>query len=611
MPSQATRPPSLTHSVRTASSSDHGLETPPPGTHSPAASILSSKPLPVPPPEHPAFVQLSLSRTQKRSRPPRIRVSPTTALLKPRVFTAFLIYVSWEEFETLALSSKTWRNSLRDAELRDVLLSRFVPGYSVCRSHADMFSFRDVLLDFTDLQLFMSSQDLQLHKYPMHALTILSASQPSTSQSRRSHKYAAFCQAHSRFVLLLQSLVHSSPFPFAEESDDTRWRPRPSAAQNVRELVFPAPLSYFGNPASVVDRARETTSRKHRSVSSVLKRSGTRISEDGVLGRRFSVFGGSKAPPPPSADPHALKLYAESWRGWRRALNRSGTMSEGEDDRVFRPPHRRFASTAVSSQSSLDTSPNTSPSSQGSGNAPAAPTISSLHDIRMAASRLRAPVLRVFHPCSQMDDDAIAACETQLDDAGLWEHLSTGDVVCNLGFLPPEEEKGSDSDHSSVQDSEKRLWLLFDGTALVPYVPPAQLPLADPLTLPSPMYYAHILPPLLNPTYLMALPRCTAAQLSLVYMPTQVVSPHSPTGFARTKRYMWTARLPPKERPGLGEGWQGQWVLEGEGTKEGKEMLLDALRGDSNKPRKWEVVIEKSSASRLWLRLVVAIVLSR
>jgi hypothetical protein len=229
-------------------------------------------------------------------------------------------------------------------------------------------------------------------------------------------------------------------------------------------------------------------------------------------------------------------------------------------------------------------------------------TITMPHDIRAATSRLRAPILRVFFPCSRVDHRTITACEAQLDDAGLWQHLSVGDIICNLGYLPPSDRASPfGSEMSSDDASRPESWMIFDGTFLVPYNPSAILPISEPLLLPSPFYYAHITPPPINPRFIAALPR-ENPELSLVHLPTRVPSPHSPYGFARIRKYMWLAHLRPHVRPGLGKGWHGEWILEGEGTREGRQSLVDALRGGAK--REWELVMERSTPTRIWLRSV-------
>ncbi|KAI0062266.1 hypothetical protein BV25DRAFT_665226 [Artomyces pyxidatus] len=591
--SSVLRSPSLTRSERTASSTPsivHGMAA----KAAPVADQLGQ--------------DSARFRTFSTFLPARTRLSLNNLLQKPSILHRFLLYTPWDDFRALAQASKESRNILRHPELKDVVLSRFVPGYSYCLRYADMQSFREVEVGFYHLDLFMASQQVSLHQFPAHALAILSALWPMPHQQAKSERFIALCQAHSRLVLLLQSLIHSSPLPLTEEPDDVRLQLRNGPQQPGRELVFPAPLSYFGNNLTAAEQslARQPTKKKHGRFFSVSAAS-SRPPEDGTLTRSRSrisstVFGRNKVPPPPpSADPLGLKLYAESWRGWRRALAASGSTSDDDED-LFRRPTRRFAS--QSSRSSVDNSLSSSRSrsSRIPESPPAAPMISSPHDIRMATSRLRAPILRVFHPCPELDQDAISACEAQLEDSGLWQHLSIGDVVCNLGYLPPEESSSS-SEFSSEQNANTGLWLLFDGVQLVPYAPPATLPLAEPHLLPSPLYYTHITPVAVNPRLSLTLPRAEP-QLSLVHLLTQVRSPHSPNGVARIKKYMWLAHLRARSRPGLGEGWHGEWVLEGEGTKEGRQSLIDALRGDASAEREWELVLEKSNSSRIWMRLL-------
>lgn len=102
--------------------------------------------------------------------------------------------------------------------------------------------------------------------------------------------------------------------------------------------------------------------------------------------------------------------------------------------------------------------------------------------------------------------------------------------------------------------------------------------------------------------------------LSLSLLSSDVPSPHSHSGHARVKRYVWLGRMRIKEEEaetlGLGEGWAGEWVLEAEGTKEGKQELLDAYEEQDNEHRfmgrEWEVIREKSGRGRVWLRYVVS-----
>lgn len=72
---------------------------------------------------------------------------------------------------------------------------------------------------------------------------------------------------------------------------------------------------------------------------------------------------------------------------------------------------------------------------------------------------------------------------------------------------------------------------------------------------------------------------------------------------------MWTARVWRQGmgmgfEDGVGDGWLGEWVLEAEGTREGRQVLLDCLggEGEGEVRREWELVREKSGGGRLWLK---------
>lgn len=529
--------------------------------------------------------------------------------------------------------------------------------------------------------------------------------------------------AHSRFVLYLQSLVHSaSPSPSSdfEELDDVLASPRslrsPQQAA-VRELVFPAPLSALSADPSTSNDALSTTSsttsrtasRRRltrsgtfestlldvpsgaRAASLSPKRSSSAVAESIPRSKhaRFSfIFHKPRVPPPPpSGDPFALKLYSGSWRRTisphKRqsvafaAVDEDGWSSAQEGE--LKMPHRRFGSVSFSSESELSspssisrTTPDSDASSPpghrraatsagaeaGSSRsrpsqhgenvtspaplAQAGPRSTSAHDLFLATSRVRAPVLRVFAPCAELDEAAITNCEDQLIRAGLWEHLSDGDIVCNFGYVPPvaspqssDDGSAASSSSSAAEEGNRQKWLMFNGYCLVPYIPPSPAPLESPLTLPSPFYFANILPAFMDPTFILALPQQTSPSpqrsrpgtsdgrltifeprhdLKLVNISTRVPSPNSPSGFVMVRKYMWLARIT-YVGPGsgteagvaLGRGWQGEWVLEAEGTREGRQGLIEALSGGTvgpglRKRGQWEVVREKSGGGRLWLR---------
>lgn len=495
------------------------------------------------------------------------------------------------------------------------------------------------------------AQRVPLHRYPMHALETLSALYPTTEQEDMTLKLVSLSQAHSRFILLLQSLVHSSHIPTYQEPEEYRSR-LGLMKTGLRELTFPTPLSLFpeierqtvpdidslpsfrshGRHGSASSRlgifnlspkssSSPSTPKKSKSEASVILSGPSTTPSRKGFRRRVSLFRtNSKVtpPPPPSFEPNSLKFYGASWRNRRtasQAPSLSFFASTEDEDSPLEPPHRRFASANNSSASSL--SPPGTPNwreSLGSSIRSSSP-----HDLQLALSRTRAPVLRVFVPCTEMDDTMIIACEEQLEDAGLWSHLSTGDIICNLGFVPPTPtDSGSNIDESSTPSEPgldaNRKWLLFNGYTLVPFTPPEPPAVDDPLTLPTPFYYAHILSPFHNQRYNLRLPPSDfdeLPQLTLVFSSTKVKSPHSPSGYAMVKKYMWVAKVTRFARTNLarfgegeaiGDGWKGEWVLEGEGTIEGRQILIDCIRGCETAKREWEFVREKSGGGRIWLK---------
>lgn len=564
--------------------------------------VGSSKQLPSLPPQ-PNHVRSGSRRSTFRAssavpssimRPGSLR----SVLQEPHILARFLRYVRWHDFQSLALTCRACSNVLHNPKLRDAVLSRFLPGYRYCLQHADADSISRIEVEFSDLSHFMVSQQLPLHHYPTLALTTLSSS-GSAALEKKIQRLVMLCQAHSRMILLLQALIHSAS-SVREEQDDPSLRYRNSAQQGGRELVFPAPLSFTPNDEDSKANAAAPPRGDFRfaTMPSATGRS-RRTLKVNPLRRSPSVMSmlrkNTVPPPPPEADPLSLKIYAGSWRGRKRM----STVPSQYDEKVSRRP-KIVVSTSESSSSSTANSPSPFSARQ----AEISPiTITMPHDIRVATSRLRAPILRVFFPCSKVDHRTIAACEAQLEDAGLWQHLSVGDIICNLGYLPPSDVGLSGNEMSFDDASSPESWMIFDGNVLVPYTPSAILPISDPLSLPSPFYYAHITPPPINPRFIAALPR-GEPELSLTLLPTKVPSPHSPNGFVRIRKHMWVAHLRAHVRPDLGEGWHREWILEGEGTKEGRQSLLDALSGCVNVNRVWELVMERSTPTRIWLRLI-------
>ncbi|KAF8150669.1 hypothetical protein B0H34DRAFT_147924 [Crassisporium funariophilum] len=238
------------------------------------------------------------------------------------------------------------------------------------------------------------SQRVGLHRYPMHALRSLTSLYPTPEDDEMSSKLIALTQAHSRFVLLLQSLVHSSNEPMPLEPEEIKWKARFQPVQNLRELTFPSPLAYTQasppspppksgtTPALVPKRPSHKLSRSqptnsphltssahtpldfapHPTLYSMKVNHGPRPSANSLSsmmsnashpsskkGRRLSLFGkssyGTPLPPPPE-EPRALKTYSSTWR-------RSVYPVDGADENGFalKSPSRRFGTNASSDSS--------------------------------------------------------------------------------------------------------------------------------------------------------------------------------------------------------------------------------------------------------------------
>jgi hypothetical protein len=424
----------------------------------------------------------------------------------------------------------------------------------------------------------------------MHALSTLMS--PQSLPSDMSIKLRELAQAHSRFVLLLQSLAHSSSSPMSE-IENIPWSS--SFPPAFKELHFPAPLSYhelgLRNSSVISIRNVSTTRTKKSNVAPGPAR----------LRKGNSIFRSSKPrPPPPSSDP-ALRQYSDTWRRSLRpslwALDEFGN---------FKSQRPQLASDDFSSDA-FSLTPSTRFAASDRDHSPLGARYTSPHDFELASSRAHAPVLRVFVPCTTLDDTSIAACEDQLIDAGLWTHLSEGDIVCNLGYVPPKNPEPATNEDSCPLPSA--LWLLFDGSNLVPYSPSDPPPVRDVLTLPSPFYYSHILPPLSNPTFVLdlpphlSLPNSPRPQFSLAPVMTKVKSPRSTGGFAMVKQYKWLAILG-GPKADVGPVWQTEWIFEGEGTTEGKRLLNELItrREKSNERWVWEIEREKCSQTRIWFK---------
>ena len=157
----------------------------------------------------------------------------------------------------------------------------------------------------------------------MHALRILTSIYPTFEDDDMTSKLIALAAAHSRFVLLLQSLAHSSSEAFPQEQEEIRWKSRLMPVQNIRELTFPRPLAFAQVPHGSAEVNRPKPPSKK--------------------GRRISIFG-NNADLPPAREPRTLKQYSSVWR---KSAYSSSTLA----------PNRRFPCANTSSDSSISGCP--------------------------------------------------------------------------------------------------------------------------------------------------------------------------------------------------------------------------------------------------------------
>ncbi|KAG6845460.1 hypothetical protein H0H87_008820 [Tephrocybe sp. NHM501043] len=589
------------------------------------------------------------------------RIPVAYVLRQPRVLAGLLNYIQWPALHALLSASREYRGLFSDPALRQLILVRFVPGYEACR---DPYSSQasPLTIDFHHLHLFSVSQSVPVHTYPTHALRSLFTLPPVNEPE----PLAALSQAHSRFVLLLQSLVHSS--------HNLMIPPEPQhvlllekLSPSIPELTSPAPLSYKAPPLPPPPSISRPPLSKPK--LKLLSGSTRRLSKN-----IFKTLP-SRPPPPPVAEPPALRCYSSTWKRSVPYQYPSEAYSHSDSENDLVPPRRRYVgSTSTSSNSRSSLSRSSTPTPPTSNSSPSPPPSRSRfplsplstptpHDFIHAMSPSRAPVLRTYVPCtapSQQPETTIR-CEEQLIDADLWAHLSVGDIVANLGHVPlssepekPATQVSSETRHASLNPSAfasppgppAANWLLFNGSILVPFTSSrgAPVPVPDALTLPSPFYYSHILPRLANPVFaLRRMPRFSTASPSprskthgkamepeeidiamrLVHLPARVQTVNG--GAAVVRRYKWLARVfvdshqDPSNEPELGLGWQGEWILEGDGTMEGREVLLDYLvgrgrmqgrvngKGKERQPQdeavwEWELVRERCRKGRIWFK---------
>ncbi|KAG8710495.1 hypothetical protein FRC08_017097 [Ceratobasidium sp. 394] len=555
------------------------------------------------------------------------------ALSQLGVFATLLRYLTWHEFRSLVMTSRTIRATLDVDEHMDVILARFVPGYGY-----GVRSPNQIRVSLDDLETFILSQHISLHLYPTHALSVVdSLADMMHLVSRTTERFQSLTAAHSRFVLLLRSRVLAAPNP--PEIDDSAVVSAAAASKDAtatRQLMFPAPL-FCVTPA---DQPKSRAPSQHTASTQLTLRRRLSASTPSLS----SLFGLSakgsrrKRPlPPPSPINRRSSIFVSAHKrastyGGHLPRSRStppqtASRSEDENISVLKPPrpfYRRHASLPGSSASSTRGSLGVLSESAAEHSAASSidhthiPLPAGTHDPLYAAVRGRAPVLRVFAPTDTLSPRAIKACETLLRSAGLWDWMIPGDIVCNLGYVPRSETDQPQSSQTpkvdefgvvgvgsiasllgDTQSEDPRGWLIFTGKVLVPYFPPAPPPPdIRVLRLPGPAYYAHLGPPTAGLIYGLKIPRITSERTMRLEHSAGLI--RSTWGVARVWRWVWVAEFRVERAENMGDEWAGDWVLEGMGTREGEKVLLNAM--DGKDMRFWEFVREKSGNGRIWLR---------
>jgi hypothetical protein len=252
------------------------------------------------------------------------------------------------------------------------------------------------------------------------------------------------------------------------------------------------------------------------------------------------------------------------------------------------------------------------------------PPSGDIHALSQAFRLTRAPIFRVFVPCPQLNPVVMRACMSQLHAASLVPHLRAGDLVCNLGYVP---EVGDDGE-PIAGEGDCRGWMVFSGHDLLPLTTKVPIPVRDPtFILNSPHYFSHVLSDGENPRYELVIPLTpdsVPATYALVRTSREIsVPPQTNTSNANAKgkkgqepqpeptgpkptikhkvsTFVWLARIECSR-------WGDEWILEAEGTKEGRmylEGVIQEAKEGSGIERVWELVREKTGRGKVYVRKV-------
>ncbi|KIJ52581.1 hypothetical protein M422DRAFT_243366 [Sphaerobolus stellatus SS14] len=519
---------------------------------------------------------------------------------EPNILRRLLRYIYWDDYRALVRAVPSLKHLFEKQHTRDIVLAAFVPGFTEA-GRKNIWDDEHVPVVYTDLEdLITLSREIPLYQYPQCAISVLSFSEMGqyVPNDLDLHHRALihFAQAHSRFVLALRFRAPRLDVSIGEdESQPVRNRP----IDGLRTLIFPPSLAYEQSPDPPMPPSL-SSSRRAKSkllwskddssdlprfvseVSSLQDQSqvGTRRKRMSSLLRR-TPHPSHSAPSSIAGDRHASRtssLYG-SFNGFQKNF---GLLPDNES---LRPP-RRFASSSSSPSSSVQSLRGTMPSSSKI----------TIHSLESAPTRMRAPILRVFVPCSTLSDPLVMeAAQKQLIKAGLWPFLREGDAICNLGYVP--------KDSKLIYG-----WLIYAEEALHPFFPPQLPPVIDLYNFPSPLYLAHLVPPQHDLRFNTRLPPGLCTALYHEWADVLVPSPgtNSNGGMVRIWRQEWFANLElTKEAVAgmdLNPAWTTTWVLQMEGTKEGKKKLEDAVQGRA--AYNWEMVLDKTSKKKIWLRYV-------
>ena len=89
---------------------------------------------------------------------PRMSISSLLSTLQiPSILAALISHLDWVELHPLFMTCKTLHEVFRESALRDVVLSRYVQGYSHCLRGRDMNHYQDVQVSIHDLDLLRAS----------------------------------------------------------------------------------------------------------------------------------------------------------------------------------------------------------------------------------------------------------------------------------------------------------------------------------------------------------------------------------------------------------------------------------------------------------------------